>query len=646
MRFRFREEKLRDVEGILQAKIKDAEHYWNTYVDPVLTEAYQIYDADPEYYRRLFPALSETIGHIQTSDVLSKVEWILPSLLRIFFSTDDIVIIQGRTTEDDEPAKTMQALINWQLQVQNSAYMQFYKWFKDALITGVGFLKCYWDRLYDYKRVEEVISIGLVEFFKNDENVRGFTVLEELDNGLVRVRYEVKYPKRNQPVIEHLPPWEVIFLPDAQSLEECSFVAHRKRVSADYLRRKEREGVYKNVEEAIERGVKPYNAIFSTALSQQLGDVLFVKSKTYGERDEGNAQYWLYECYTKLDVNDDGLLEDVIVTMCNGVVLAVQENIYRRPPIFMLTPLPEPSRIWGRGLAHVIGQYQNIKTLLLRQMLLGLALANNPKLAVDVASVEITDLLNNNAFVRIKPGADPRSAVFPIINPPPNPQTLPFLEFIEVQLENESGITRYSQGLEARSLNKTATGINLIMQASNARIENIARLFAETGVTELFRFLIYLNQLFIAEETVIRLLGRTITVRPDDLKGEFDLIVNVGVGVISKQETLLALERIYNLQLQLMQFGLVTPEQLKHTVERMIEALGFKNTEAFVGGRHDAGGIPTQNTTTGFEGQGSPALLQQLMEGVLRNRSGNPIQGMDADRPNQVGGDIPNEESP
>ena len=126
--------------GVVTAKIKDAENYYLQYIDPVVTEAYQIYEADPLYYRKLFPSLSTQIGDIQTADVMSKVEWILPSLLRIFFSSDDIVVIQGHTSDDDQNAKIMQDLINWQLTVRNQGFMGFYKWFKDALITGCGLI--------------------------------------------------------------------------------------------------------------------------------------------------------------------------------------------------------------------------------------------------------------------------------------------------------------------------------------------------------------------------------------------------------------------------------------------------------------------------------------------------------------------------
>ena len=79
------------------------------------------------------------------------------------------------------------------------------------------------------------------------------------------------------------------------------------------------------------------------------------------------------------------------------------------------------------------------------------------------------------------------------------------LEYLDTVKENRTGITKYNQGLDSNSLNKTATGISIITQQSNQRLELIARIFAETGMTELFRFLIKLNQLFVNQALVIRL---------------------------------------------------------------------------------------------------------------------------------------------
>jgi len=46
---------------------------------------------------------------------------------------------------------------------------------------------------------------------------------------------------------------------------------------------------------------------------------------------------------------------------------------------------------------------------------------------------------------------------------------------------------RNNQGLDADSLNKTASGMNMLMSAAQQRQELIARVLAETAITRLYR---------------------------------------------------------------------------------------------------------------------------------------------------------------
>jgi hypothetical protein len=55
--------------------------------------------------------------------------------------------------------------------------------------------------------------------------------------------------------------------------------------------------------------------------------------------------------------------------------------------------------------------------------------------------------------------------------------------------ENRTGIVRNNQGLDADSLNKTASGMNMLMSAAQQRQELIARVLAETPIKRLYRLI-------------------------------------------------------------------------------------------------------------------------------------------------------------
>ena len=161
--------------------------------------------------------------------------------------------------------------------------------------------------------------------------------------------------------------------------------------------------------------------------------------------------------------------------------------------------------------------------------------------------------------------------------------TMPLFEYFEGTLEQWTGRTRYNQGTDSSSLNKTATGISLLQQASAQRIDYIIRVFAETGIGEIMRFLIELNQRYIDQPQVIRLQNQMLQISPDDLDGEFDIDVNTEAGVGKKHQM------IQNMQLYLsaiaptgLQIGAITPGEWAKAAQKLLTYSGVRDPESYV----------------------------------------------------------------
>lgn len=128
----------------------------------------------------------------------------------------------------------------------------------------------------------------------------------------------------------------------------------------------------------------------------------------------------------------------------------------------------------------------------------------------------------------------------------------------------------------------TATGITAIMQAANKRISLIARIAAETGYSKLFRRLIFLNQTFCDEQTVMRVTNRQRIVRPDDIGGDMDIIVNSGIGTGTKNAELQSLQILLGMYDRLVQAGIATRAHVAYAMAKLIENMGFKNVQDFI----------------------------------------------------------------
>lgn len=557
----------------VQNDIQRAEAYQASIVEPAVRERYEIYYADKDYYRQKFPILSKTSDLVST-DVADTIEWALPSLMKVFTGSDEVITIAGVTEEDDTKAETMQELLVYQLQRQNNFFTVLYNWIKDSLIIGMGIIKCYWERTEGYTTETAVL---------NNEALQALTqtgvTIEDIQGpdqfGDFSVTYQLPYYRKNAPKLENILVSEFLYSPDAKSLEEANFVAHKRKVTMSYLREREAQGVYANIDDIRVNG--NYNGMNVDQVEQVIGDNYVDINK---DEQTARQEVVIYECYTKIDINNDGILEDMIITICGDTIIRMEQNYMGRHPFFAISPTKDPHRIWvKRSYAELIGELQDLKVALTRQIMQNVALTNDPKMLLDESAINIDDFVQGRKVIRMKAGHSMNEVAMPMNITPLAPQTFQFLEWIEGQKENRTGITRYNQGLDANSLNKTATGISAILGQSAQRLELVARMFAETGLSELFRFMVSLNQKFIDQQTVIRLTNKELKISPEDLDGSFDLIVNAGISIATKESTIMATQTLLTALMQANAGGYMvsTPENIYNLFKKWIESIGFKN---------------------------------------------------------------------
>lgn len=579
MNLKLSDEKRDEIVSRLKQDIDAANSFYEEEIEPDVMERYAIYHADKDYYRRMFPKLSKRSGIVST-DVQDTIESTMPALMKTFFGSTDVVTIEGAdgTDEDDARARVMQELINFELE-RDGFFMKFYQWAKDALITNLGILKVDWDREYKEETATIALDAEAYAQYRPQADALGVKVqrVEPNPAGGMLVTYTTKVLTKNQPRLMNVMASEFRFSPDATSLKDADFVAHRKIVSLDYLRKQEETGLYTNVAEVAEKAVNPHYTNLDTQENERIDE------RPNGS-DSGRRKVEIYECYVNLNMTDDpdGALTPMIITVSNGVILRMEENTYERSPFFVLSPRMDPHRIWPEtGFVDLIAQVQHSKTAIIRQMIYNIAQGNDSKLAINPAMlVDINDVLENAQFIRVNGNVNEALQAIPAA--PLQSWTFNMLEYLDTVKENRTGITRYNQGLDSNSLNKTATGVSIITQAANQRLELIARIFAETGLSDLFRFLIKLNQLFVNQELVIRLTNGPLRIDPSDLDGQFDLVVNAGMGAGAKEQNLQNLQLVRDISTQLAQVGLSGPEQWYNLAKRIIEEVGFKNVDDFL----------------------------------------------------------------
>ena len=569
---------------IRKAVLRDidrANSFYTSKVEPVIRKRHQIYEADRAYYDKRFKRTKDQSDFV-SYDFWSVVQWAIPVIMNSFFGgSDEAVVIVGRNAEDVQRAELLKELIQFQVMTQNKGFLVLWDWFTDAFQYNLGAVKIWWERVEDWDEAKiEYCDMSRLKMLQDDPMCEVYYASPPDMFGQCQVAYRIGRLKSNRPIIEPVRVTDLRWSPEAKSLNDANFVAHRQMVTADHLRKRARAGVYdaQAVERAIEKAGSD-SAIYEQ-FEIELNDEL---DQRPNDEEGARAMYELYECYVKLDINGDGLLEDALISVVGDELIRVTENPYGRVPIFTLSPVRDPFKVLANlSLSEIVGEIQTIKTALMRQMLINMILTNNFRWLVDEHGVDIKDFQENRQYIRVR-GRDPRTVALPFPQNTIAPWSMDLYETLEGALEQSTGRTRYNQGTDASSLNKTATGISLLQQASEQRIDYIVRVFAETGVSEALRFLVELNQRYIDQPTVIRLKNQMLPISPDDLRGEFDIDVNTEAGIGKRQQT------IQNLQYYMtviapagIELGAITAAEWAQAAQKLLTESGIRDPQRYV----------------------------------------------------------------
>ncbi len=199
--------------------------------------------------------------------------------------------------------------------------------------------------------------------------------------------------------------------------------------------------------------------------------------------------------------------------------------------------------------------------------------------------VDLDDLLTPRAggIIRVNDEGPIGDSLQPLAVQPIAEPILRMMEYVDVMREVRTGVTRYNQGLDSESLNKTATGFKGIMEASQQRLDMIARLFADTGVRDIFRKIVKLAMQYQNDSMQIKVLGEPIEIDPTSWRHNIDCRIDVGLGAGDRQEKIVNLNAILALQQQFLQQGIPLTDQSKiyNTLEKLSVEVGLKDAAPY-----------------------------------------------------------------
>jgi len=571
-------------------------------------EAIEYYLGEP------FGNEEEGRSQVVSYDVQDTIEAALPQLLKVFVAGDKVVQFDPKGPEDQEAADQETDYINHLVMEKNEGFKIFYVWFKDALLSKNGYVKVYAEEEeeeeeYEYKGLTD----AQLQMLAADENTE---VLEHtayadpsvnmdaiyqqaMMNGVdpativQPMLHDVKLKvteKNTEIVIENVAPENMMVSVEVTgpNLQDARFVQHREVME---------------LADIAETFDKPLDYIKS--IMSDLRDTF---------EEESNARDIYDEEYDRAIESQEALVKDTYIKLDGEryrVVVLGNTILYKEKceyvPFACITPMIMPHRHIGRSYADLTMDIQLIKSTLIRGQLDNMYLANNGRYAIS-DRVNLDDMLTSRPGGIVRVEGDPGSGIMPLSHPPLPASSFGMVEYMDSMKEKRTGVTAYNQGLDSNSLNKTATGVAQIMNASQQRIELVARTFAETGVKELFKLVHQLVRTTLTKPDIIRLRNKWVEVDPREWKARKDLSISVGLGAGNKDQQLIHLNTILQAQREAIQIGITSPEKIYNALAKLTQNAGFKNPDEFW--------INPANTPE-QEGSKQPSEAEIMVQGQL-----------------------------
>lgn len=562
---------------------------------------------------------------VVSTDVRNTIESMLPQLMAKFVGDEQVVQFEPATKDDEQKAEQCTDYLNYLFQKKNNGHAVCYTWFKDALLQKNGIIKVYWDTRAEEKREEYrgLSEIELAQILEDPEvepieqssypdeeeaKQRALAVeqmtqqmqqamqaaqqpgpqqqqaqqavmqmqqqLAQLEQMPVAMLYDVSFKrslKGGKLTIDNVPPEEFLISRDAKSISTARMTGHRVPRTLSELR----SMGYKNVDNiGSDDAAASLNAERIERLSY---DDEFASVGTENAGDDSQRVVWLNELYIRCDYDGDGIAELRKVVIAGNELLDNEEVDVS--PFISITPVPMPHKFFGLSIADLAMESQKTKTNILRAQLDNMYLEVNGRYFAVEGQVNLDDLLTSRpgGVVRVKQP----TAVGRLDQGKGNMgDSAHMMEWMEENLEQSTGWTRYSQGNDSKALNQTATGVQIITNKGDMRVDLIARNFAE-GFVELFNMMLKLVSQHQDKKVEIRVAGQWVDMDPREWRNKFDVNINVGLGIGSKDEQVQKLMALGQQQAHAMAIGVATPKQVYNLQSDIAKLMGQKNPDKY-----------------------------------------------------------------
>ena len=574
-----------EFQGAVKAAITDAQDYIDDEVAPAREKAQKYYRGDA------FGNEEEGRSQVVMTEVRDTILAMMPSLLRVFTSSEKPVEFAPRRSEDVAMAEQATDYVSYVFNVDNPGFSILHSAFKDALKTKIGVFKWYTATTTDIREERYTgLDAGQISLLQQDGEIEVLSVSQtgegEIDpmTGMPSPVFDVNIRRRietKRQRVECVPPEEFLIARNARDLDTADYVGHRslKTMSELIEMGYSRDEIEENGGASSSFEINTEAQIRNPALREFLG------GSTDNNVDPAMRRYLYIESYIRIDKDGDGVAELRRICSLGEAAYILHDEVVEDVKFAVICPDPESHMVIGSSIADQVMDLQLIKSNVVRNTLDSLAQVIHPRTAYVEGAVNVDDLLNveTGGLVRVtQPGMIQELGSTFV-----GQQAMPIIAYLDDVRASRTGMSKASQGLDADVLQSTTkAAVTATMSAAQERLEMVARIFAETGIKRLFRGLlkeVIRNQ---DRPRVVRLRNQWVPIDPRSWDADMDVVVNVGLGTGSIDQRVQLLTTVIAQQKEILQTlgpnnPLVSMKQFRNTLAQVLELSGLKDPSRY-----------------------------------------------------------------
>lgn len=492
---------------------------------------------------------------IQPKLVRRQAEWRYPALSEPFLNSEKIFQVNPRTFEDLDAAKQNEILLNYQFDVKLNKVKFIDDYVRTVVDEGSCIVQVGWERLttkekqvvpvYSYYPAEDEEALAILnqalelkqknprEYNESiDEAIKASIDYSQQNGGEPVLAHQVGEQEvlvdkviENKPTVEILNTLNVYVDPTCNGdLDKALFIIKSFETNQAECKK---AGIYKNLDKVNWAGNNPNSD----------GDHYTSADENFNE-DLIRKKVVAYEYWGFYDINGTGSLTPIVATWIGSVMIRMEENPFPdgKLPFVIVQYLPVRNSVYGEPDCELLEENQQIMGAITRGLVDILGRSAN---AQQGFAKGMLDPLNKRRFengedYEFNPNLSPQTGYIEhTFNELPQ-SVLAYVQMLNSDAEALTGVKSFSGGMSGDAYGQVAAGIQGAIDAATKRETAILRRLAY-GVSEIGNKIIAMNAVFLSEEEVVRVTNKQfITIKREDIKGNFDLKVDINTAEVDQ----------------------------------------------------------------------------------------------------------------